>query len=183
MSNVIKVRRPRNPWEKGRLIKEIQLVGTYGLKNKKELWRTERMFSEDKKEARILLTSTVPDDIAIKARQLLDKLCAMGILSGIDLTNRQEIHDGLNTILDLTINHYLERRLQYRVYASGLATSVHHARWLIAKKQIAIKGVVVKSPGYFVKAEEEPFIEYTPYSTSAGTKKSRNEKKRNSKEE
>lgn len=171
------VRKPRNPWEKERLLKEKQLVGTYGLKNKMELWRTERMFAEDKKEARILLTSTHPDDLAIKARQLLDKLMSMGILSGIDLTNKQEIHDGLNSILDLAINHYLERTLQFRVYANGLGKSVHHARWLINRKQISIKGTVVNTPNRIVKADEEAFIEYSPYSWSAGTKQSRTQKK------
>lgn len=171
------IRKPRNPWEKERLIKEKQIVGTYGLKNKKELRRIELMFGEDKKEARILLTSTHPDDIAIKARQLLEKLMANGILSGIDLTNKQEIHDGLNSILDLAINHYLERTLQFRVYANGLGKSVHHARWLIKRKQISIKGVVVNTPNRIIKAEEEAFIEYSPYSWSSGTKRSKSQKK------
>lgn len=177
------VRKPRNPFEKERLIKEMKLVGEYGLKNKHELRLTELMFANDKKEARLLLTSTHVEDISIRARNLLHKLIQYGILNEIDMTNKEEIHDGLNKVLDLTIDHYLKRKLQYCVYSNGLAKSVHHARWLITKGQISVKGVVNKKPNYMVFAEEEAFLEFSPYSWSAETKVTRNQKKKAKKDE
>ncbi|KAK6089294.1 hypothetical protein P3W45_001702 [Vairimorpha bombi] len=175
------VHKPRNPFEKDRLIKEMQIVGKFGLKNKHELRLATLSFANDKKEARQLLTSTNVEDISINARNLLDKLCSHGILNGIDLTNKEEIHDGLNSVLDLTIDNYLERTLQYRVYTGGLAKSVHHSRWLITKGQISIKGVVIKRPNYIVKAEEEAFVELTPYSWSSNTKITKSQRKKQAK--
>ncbi|WUR03586.1 ribosomal protein uS4 [Vairimorpha necatrix] len=172
------VHKPRNPFEKDRLIKEMQIVGKFGLKNKHELRLVEKNFSNDKKEARLLLTSNKVEDISINSRNLLDKLCTAGILNGIDLTSKEEILNGLNSILDLTIDSYLERTLQYKVYSSGLAKSVHHSRWLITKGQISIQGVVIKRPNYVVKAEEEAFIELTPYSWSNNTKITKSQKKK-----
>lgn len=155
---------PRDPFEKERLIREIQLVGVYGLKNKHELWVMEKMFAKDKERARMLLTSTNPEDIPIDGRSLLKKLMKYGILNGIDLCDKQKVIDGLNKVLDLTINHYLERRLQFRVFAAGLAKSVHHARLLIKGRCISIKDQVVDVPGFMVRADKEPLIEYNPYS-------------------
>ncbi|KAF5140223.1 40s ribosomal protein s9 [Vairimorpha ceranae] len=172
------VHRPRNPFEKDRLIKEMQIVGKFGLKNKHELRLVEKIFANDKKEARLLLTSLNIEDLCINARNLLHKLCTNGVLSGIDLTSKEEIHNGLNSILDLTIDNYLERTLQYRVYSAGLAKSVHHSRWLITKGQISIQGVVIKRPNYVVKADEEAFVEITSYSWSNNTKITKSQKKK-----
>ncbi|ADM11543.1 40S ribosomal protein S9 [Encephalitozoon intestinalis ATCC 50506] len=155
---------PRDPFEKERLIREIQLVGVYGLKNKHELWTMEKIFSKDKERARTLLTSTNPEDIPINGRCLLKKLMKYGILNGIDLCDKERVIDGLNKVLDLTINHYLERRLQFRVFAAGLARSVHHARVLIRGRCISIKDQIVDVPGFMVRADKEPLIEYNPYS-------------------
>lgn len=160
---------PMNPFEKERLIREAQLLGVYGLKNKHELWVVEKIFAKDKERARVILTSTNPNDISIRGRSLLNKLMKYGIISGIDLCDRQDVVGGLNKVLDLTINHYLERRLQFRVFAAGLARSVHHARVLIGTRHISIKDQIVDVPGFMVTAENEPFIEYNPYS-SCGSK-------------
>lgn len=156
---------PGNPFEKERLIRETQLLGTYGLKNKHELWVMDKIFAKDKERARTILTSTNPRDIPIKGRYLLNKLMRYGIISGVDLCDKQEVVSGLNKVLDLTINHYLERRLQFRVFAAGLAKSVHHARLLIGTRRVAIKDQIVDAPGFMVMAENEPFIEYNPYSS------------------
>lgn len=154
---------PRNPFEKERLIRETQLLGTYGLKNKHELWVMEKIFAKDKERTRIILTSTDPEDVPIKGRYLLSKLMKYGIISGVDLCDRQEVIAGLNKVLDLTINHYLERRLQFRVFAAGLARSVHHARLLIGTRRISIKDQIVDVPGFMVTAEKEAFIEYNAH--------------------
>ena len=42
----------------------------------------------------------------------------------------------LDYVLGLTLSKLMERRLQTRVYKSGLARSIHHARVLIRHRHI-----------------------------------------------
>ena len=47
---------PRRPFEKERIDHELQLIGKYGLKNKREVWRIHLTLSKFRKAARELLT-------------------------------------------------------------------------------------------------------------------------------
>ena len=47
---------PRRPYEKERIDNELQLIGKYGLKNKREVWRAHLTLSKFRKAARQLLT-------------------------------------------------------------------------------------------------------------------------------
>ena len=47
---------PRRPFEKDRLDNEMQLIGKYGLKNKREVWRVQLTLARIRKAARELLT-------------------------------------------------------------------------------------------------------------------------------
>ncbi len=143
---------PKHPWIKERLIKEIELVGKYGLKNKKELWKAETMARNLRHRARNLLA--IPEGEREKAtRVLLDKLYKMGL---------REKDATLDEILGLTAEHILERRLQTIVYKKGLAKSIYHARQLIVHGHIAIGGRRVTSPGYLVHRDEEDLVGYAP---------------------
>ncbi len=143
---------PKHPWIKERLIKELELVGRYGLKNKKELWKAATMARKFRHLARSLLA--LPEaERAAKEKALLDRLYRMGLV---------DKGATLDDVLGLTAEHVLERRLQTIVYKRGLAKTVMQARQLIAHGHIAIAGRRVTSPGYLVSRDEEELVEYAP---------------------
>lgn len=53
---------PRRPFEKERLDAELQTVGTFGLKNKKEVWRVRLVLAKCRKVARELLKLDEKDE-------------------------------------------------------------------------------------------------------------------------
>ncbi|MCE4602593.1 MAG: 30S ribosomal protein S4 [Desulfurococcales archaeon] len=143
---------PKHPWIKERLLREIELVGKYGLKNKREVWRAETLARKLRHQARALLA--LPEDERVKAgRALLDRLYKMGLV---------EKNATVDDVLGLTASHILERRLQTIVYKKGLAKTIYQARQMIVHGHIAIAGRRVTSPGYLVSRDEEQLIDYAP---------------------
>jgi small subunit ribosomal protein S4 len=145
---------PRFPWRTDVLQAELKLLGQYGLRNKRELWRHRTMLSKFRGIARSLLG--MPEEQRKKLEtQLLKKLYRLGILPEKAV---------LDDVLDLSIEDILERRLQTVVFRKGLAKSIHQARQLITHRHIAIGERKVYSPSYLVLRDEEDLVNYTPTS-------------------
>ena len=148
---------PRHPWRRDQLDVELRLVGEYGLRNKRELWRYKTMLSKVRGIARSLLGASEVARSRIE-REYLAKLSRMGILSE---------SASIDEVLDLDIRDLLERRLQTMVFRRGLAKTLHQARQMVSHGHIAVAGRIVSVPGYIVNRNEEPKIKYFSYSPLA----------------
>lgn len=143
--------RPRSPWRADQLAQELYLVGTFGLRNKRELWKAQTHLSSVRKQARTLLAATQ----AVRLREekkLLDSLRRKGLV-------REEAT--LDDILSLTVEDVLARRLQSMVFKKGMALSPLHARQLIVHGHIMVGDRVITIPGYDVGNLEEGNIRLT----------------------
>ena len=147
-----KWRGPKHPWRREVLQQELELVGRYGLRNKRELWRAKYMIEKIRFQARRLLAAVDEE----KRRSLIEKLVRMSLLPP---------GATLDDVLSLTVSDLLERRLQTVVYRKGLAKTIHQARQLIVHGHIAIGDQVVSRPGYLVPRDEEDLVSYAPRST------------------
>lgn len=142
---------PAHPWRKDVLMQELELVGKYGLRNKRELWIARTLLRRWRAKARRLLVLP-PEQRDLQAKPLTQKLYQLGLLPSLDAT--------LSDVLRLTVENVLERRLQTVVYRKGLAQSIYHARQLIVHGHISIGGRRVRSPGYLVSRDEEEEVGY-----------------------
>jgi len=146
---------PGHPWLKLNLEREQVLLGKYGLRNKKELWLAETIIRKFRHQARSLL-ALPPAERTAREKQLVQKLYKLGFIDKENAT--------IDDILGLTVENYLERRLQTIVFKKGLARTIYQARQLIVHGHIAIGGRRVTSPGYVVSRDEENLIDYYPTS-------------------
>ncbi len=145
---------PRFPWQIDALEAELKLLGQYGLRNKREIWRHKTLLSKYRGIGRSLLGMSVVER-RIQEKQILDKLHRLGILPDAA---------ALDEVLDLKLEDILGRRLQTLVFQRGLAKSIQQSRQLITHGHIAIEGRRVSSPSYLVLKDEETKITYTPKS-------------------
>ncbi len=139
---------PRKSFQKERIEKENELKKTYGLKNKKELYRFETMIRTKRGTARKLLAFALENRLK-REKELLDSLKKMGILNASPT---------LDDVLVLTPEALLERRLQTVVWRKGLANTTKQSRQFIVHGHIAINGRKIDKPGYIVKAGEDEAI-------------------------
>ncbi len=135
---------PSHPWQKDRLYEELMLVGKYGLRNKRELWRLKTILSEIRSRARKLLA--IPESERKKEEEaLIRRLYIMGVL---------DKNAVLDDVLNLTVEDLLKRRLQTVVYEKGLAKTINQARQMIVHRHIMVSGRIVTAPGYIVKRDD-----------------------------
>jgi small subunit ribosomal protein S4 len=137
--------RPRSPWRADQLAQELYLLGTFGLRNKRELWKAQTNLSSVRKQARTLLAAT--ESVGLREeKKLLDSLRRRG-LGGEGAT--------LDDILSLTVEDVLSRRLQTMVFKKGMAVSPLHSRQLITHGHVTVGARRITIPSYEVGFAEE----------------------------
>merc|ERR1712036_62922 len=163
-------KRPRRSYDKPRLDAELKLIGTYGLKNKREIWRVGLVLSKVRAVARQLLTLEERDPQRIfQGQALMRRMIRYGILD--------EDKQRLDYVLELKIENFMERRLQTLVFKRGLAKSIHHARVLIRQKHIRVGCKIVDIPSFMVRVESQPHIEFSLTSPFGGGRPGRVKRK------
>ena len=158
--------RPRKAFQRERIEKERDLKKTYGLKNKKELYRAETIVRTKRATARKLLALSLENRLKME-KELLDSLKKIGILRG---------SPSLDDVLLLTPEALLERRLQTIVWRKGFANTEKQARQFIVHGHIAINGKKVDRPSYIVHADEEDKINWYSKEIMFEQKKQSNKK-------
>ncbi|KAI1311306.1 40S ribosomal protein S9 [Mortierella claussenii] len=162
---------PRRPFEAARLDQELKLVGEYGLRNKREIWRIGYTLSHIRRAARELLTLEDKDPRRLfEGNALIRRLVRIGVLD--------EDKMKLDYVLALKIEDFLERRLQTQVFKLGLAKSIHHARVLIRQRHIRVGKQVVDIPSFVVRLDSQKHIDFSLTSPYGGGRAGRVKRKR-----
>ena len=149
-----KYKKPAHPFQKERIIEELEFLGRYGLRNKREFWKSRTMLANWRQIARH--SRTLPKENALEVQQtLIKKLKRLGILGA-----EGEFED----VLLLTVEDVLKRRLQSLVYEKGLASTIYQARQFIVHGHVQVGNKKINAPSYIVKRAEEDLIDFTPKS-------------------
>ncbi len=153
--NVFK--KPRRPWSSDQLMQELQIIGKYGLRNKRELWKAQTELSRIRKQARALLA--LPHEVRHdKETGLLKWLNRLGLVSEAAT---------LDDVLNLKIENLLERRLQSVILRKGFVKTTYQARQAVVHGHAVIKDRIVNIPSYIVKRDEEQEVVIRPDSPYA----------------
>ncbi|MCJ2531538.1 MAG: 30S ribosomal protein S4, partial [Candidatus Thermoplasmatota archaeon] len=107
--------RPSRPFQADRIQAENDLLGQFGLRNKRELWKAESLLGHWRQRARVLQAQVRFGDAQAEkeVEELLQRLARLGILAS------SGAH--LDDVLTLQTRNILERRLQTVAYLKGLA--------------------------------------------------------------
>lgn len=132
-------KRPMKLYQKSRIEEENALAKKYGLKNKKEIWKTVAKISYYRKRAMGLAKSS-REEQEVFFRKLNDK--------GLKVNSMADV-------LGLQVEDILRRRLPSVVAQKGLANTVKQARQMVVHKKIIVDNSVVNSPSYIVSVSEE----------------------------
>ena len=147
-------RKPKRPLNYELKMDELQTLGTFGLRTKRELWKAHTELSRVRQQARSLLalTQKVREE---KEPILLKSLARIGLVSD---------NATLDDVLNLKPTDLLARRLQTIVSKKFGFKTPYQARQAVIHGHIMIGDRKVDIPSYTVTVAEEDSVQFSPES-------------------
>ena len=142
-----KYSKPKRPFDKVRIQEESKIKEEFGLKNKREIWKTEAKIKSIREQAKKLISADEKEKEALFKR--LGKI-------GLKVNS-------IGEVLALDIKDFLKRRLQTILVDKKMASTLKGARQLITHKKVLINEKIVNSPSYIVPVELEDKISLKPH--------------------
>ena len=150
-----KYKTPIKPFDKARSTEEMAVLGKYGLRNHKEIWRHQSQLRKYRKLAR-QARSLSERASKIQLQQFQNALGKLGIVKS---------DASFDDILSIKLDDFMERRIQTLVYKKGLAASIYQARQMIVHRHIAVNNKIITSPSHLVKIANEESMGFAPNSS------------------
>jgi len=147
-------RKPKRPLNYDLKMDELQTLGTFGLRTKRELWKAHTELSRVRQQARSLLALT-QEARAEKEPILLKSLARIGLVSE---------NASLDDILNLKPTDLLARRLQTIVSKKLGFKTPYQARQAVIHGHIMVGDRKVDIPSYTVTVAEEDSVHFSPES-------------------
>ena len=147
-------KKPKRPLNYDLLMDELKTLGAFGLKTKRELWKTQTELSRVRLHARSLLALR-QEDRKRKEPILIQSLSKIGLV---------DQNSTLDDVLNLQVTDLLSRRLQTMAQKKLYFKTPYQARQAIVHGHVMIGDSVVTIPSYVVKTEEEAQIHLIPES-------------------
>ena len=147
-------KKPKRPLNYDLLMDELKTLGAFGLKTKRELWKTQTELSRVRLHARSLLALR-QEDRKRKEPILIQSLSKIGLV---------DQNSTLDDVLNLQVTDLLSRRLQTIAQKKLYFKTPYQARQAIVHGHVMIGDSVVTIPSYVVKTEEEAKIRLIPES-------------------
>jgi len=147
-------KKPKRPLNYDLMMDELKILGTFGLKTKRELWKTQTELSRVRLHARSLLA------LRREVRERKEPILIQS-LSKIGLVDQNST---LDDVLNLQVTDLLSRRLQTIAQKKLYFKTPYQTRQAIVHGHVMIGDSVVTIPSYVVKTEEEAKIRLIPES-------------------
>ena len=147
--------KPKRPLNYNLIMDELKTLGTFGLKTKRELWKTQTELSRVRFQARSLLALR-QDERERTEPILIQSLSKIGLV---------DQNSTLDDVLNLQVTDLLSRRLQTIAQRKLYFKTPYQARQAIVHGHIMIGDSVVTIPSYVVKTEEEAKVNLIPESS------------------
>jgi len=147
-------KKPKRPLNYELIMDELKTLGTFGLKTKRELWKTQTELSRVRLQARSLLALR-QEERERKEPILIQSLSKIGLVKE---------NSTLDDVLNLQVTDLLSRRLQTITQKKLYFKTPYQARQAIVHGHVMIGDSVVTIPSYIVKTEEEAKIRLIPES-------------------
>ena len=144
-------KKPKRPLNFDLKMDELKILGTFGLKTKRELWKARTELSRVRNQARTLLALR-QDVREQKEPILMNSLSKVGYVQS-DAT--------LDDVLNLEINDLLARRLQTIVQKKFYFKTPYQARQAVSHGHVLIGDQIVNIPSYIVNVDEEDKVKLT----------------------